>query len=105
MDEEQKNNLIQEFDLKDLPEDIQSGLVQVMMESMLKKITLSVLEKLSEEEREEFQKIKELEDAEKTESFLREKISDYDAMVDSVVAEFKEEMRSYVEEVKKEINQ
>lgn len=104
MDEEQKNNLLEEFDLKDLPEDIQAGLIQVMMESMLKKITLSVLEKLSEEEKEEFQKIKDLEDPEKTESFLREKIPDYDVLVEGAVAEFKEEMRGYVEEVKKEIN-
>ncbi len=103
MDEEQKNSLLEEFDLKDLPEDIQAGLIQVMMESMLKKITLTVLEKLSEEEREEFQKVKELEDPEKTESFLKEKIPDYDILVEGVVSDFKEEMREYVEAVKKEM--
>jgi hypothetical protein len=103
MDEEQKNSLLEEFDLKDLPEDIQSGLIQVMMESMLKKITLTVLEKLSEEEREEFQKIKELENPEKTESFLKEKIPDYDILVEGVVSDFKEEMKEHVEAVKNEM--
>ena len=103
MDEEQKRTLLEEFDLEDLPKDVQAGLLQAMTETLLKKISLSILEKLSEEDRVEFEKVREQEDALKTESFLREKLPDYDALVQEVIDEFKTEMKGYIEEVKGEL--
>ncbi len=105
MDEEQKNDLLEEFDLKDLPKDVQAAILQAMTETLLKKISISILEKLSEEEREEFEKVREMEDAVKTESFLREKIEDYDALVEGVSNEFKHEMKEHIDELKKELRQ
>ncbi len=103
MDEEQKRALLEEFELQDLPQDVQAGVLQAMTETLLKKITLTILEKLSEEDRTEFEKVREQEDALKTESFLRERLPDYDALVDGVVFEFKEEMKGHMEEIKRDL--
>ena len=100
MDEEQKNSILEEFDLKDLPEETQTKMVQLMTESLLKRITLRVLEELSEEDRAEFEKIKEQEDADRTEAFLREKIPNYDELIESVSSDFKEEMKGHISELK-----
>lgn len=100
MNEEQKIDILEEFDLKDLPEESQTQIIQAMTESLLKRITLRIFEELSEEETEEFEKVRESNDADKVESFLREKISNYDEMVEEVSGEFKEEMKSHLKELK-----
>ncbi len=100
MNEEQKIDLLEEFDLKDLPEETQTQIIQSMTESLLKRITLRILEELSEEERDEFEKVRESNDADKTEEFLREKISNYDEIVEGVAKDFKEEMDGYLKELK-----
>ncbi|MFP4022255.1 MAG: DUF5663 domain-containing protein [Candidatus Paceibacterota bacterium] len=101
MEEQQKNDLLEEFDLKNLPEEAQSRILQAMTETLLKKITLRVLEELSEEERDEFEKVREQEDAEKTENFLREKLPNYDEILEEVVSDFKKEMKENIEDIKK----
>ncbi|MFP4539305.1 MAG: DUF5663 domain-containing protein [Candidatus Paceibacterota bacterium] len=101
MEEQQKNDLLEEFDLKNLPEEAQSRILQAMTETLLKKITLRVLEELSEEERDEFEKVREQEDAERTENFLREKLPNYDEILEEVVSDFKKEMKEHIEEIKR----
>ena len=101
MNEEQKNQILEEFDLKDLPEETQTKMIEVMTESLLKRITLRILETLSEEDRVEFEKVKEQEDGDRTEEFLREKITDYDELVETVSRDFKEEMKGHISELKR----
>ncbi len=105
MDEEQKNSLIKEFELEDLPEEVQTRIIETMTESLLKRITLSILEELSEEDRNEFEKIKEQEDADKTESLLREKIPNYDEKVQKISSDFKEEMKGHIKDLKEGLEQ
>lgn len=106
MDQEKvKQNLLQELELEDLPEDKQTELLQTMTKSLLKRITLRVLEELSDEDREEYEKIKEEGDSDKMEEFLRGKIDNYDEFVQSIVDEFKEEIKGYMEELKKEMEE
>ncbi|MGM0482416.1 MAG: DUF5663 domain-containing protein [Patescibacteria group bacterium] len=100
MNEEQKNNLLEELGLEDLPEETQTRILEAMTESLLKRITLRILEELSEEDREEFEKIREEQDAQKTENFLREKIPNYDEIVEEVSSSFKEEMKGHINELK-----
>ncbi len=101
MNEEQKNQILEEFDLKDLPEETQTKMIEVMTESLLKRITLRILETLSEEDRVEFEKVKEQEDGDRTEEFLREKIPEYDELVETVSRDFKEEMKGHISELKR----
>lgn len=103
MDQEKTmQKLFKELGIDDLPEDKQLSLLQTMTESLLKRLTLNVLEKLSEGDRGEFEKIQEEEDAKKMEEFLRSKIDDYDKLVEDTTEEFKQEIKGYIDEMKAE---
>ncbi len=95
-----QQNIIQDLGLQDLPQETQIKLLTQMTESVLKRITVQVLERLSEQEREEFDKLQEAGDANKVNEFLMSKIPDYEDMVQKIVAEFKEEMKANVETLK-----
>lgn len=96
-----QQNLIQELGLGDLPEDKQVELLTTMTESVLKRITIQVLEQLSEEEKKEFDQVRESNDPDKITEFLREKIENYDEMAENTVKEFKEEMKDTIEDLEK----
>jgi len=95
-----QQNIIQDLGLQDLPQETQIKLLTQMTESVLKRITVQVLERLSEQEREEFAKLQETGDANKVNEFLKLKIPDYEDMVQKIVAEFKEEMKANIETLK-----
>ena len=94
-----QQNLIQELGLGDLPEDKQVELLTTMTESILKRITIQILEQLSEEEKKEFDQVRETADPDKITGFLREKIENYDEMAENTVKEFKEEMKNTVKDL------
>ncbi len=98
-----QQNLIQELGLGDLPEDKQVELLTTMTESVLKRITIQILERLSEEEKKEFDEVRETNDPDKITGFLREKIKDYDEMAENTVKEFKEEMKNTVNDLEKNL--
>jgi hypothetical protein len=90
-----QKTIIDELGLSDLPEDKKEQLVLKMTEAVLKRIFLETMEKLSEKEQEEYAKMID-EDAtpQDLETFLREKISGYDEMVQKTIADFKEQMKA-----------
>ena len=90
----QRQNFIEELGLKGLPEEKQTGLFTTMTESILKRITIRVLEQLSKKEKKEFDQVRETADPDKINEFLREKIDNYDQMLQEVISEFKEEMKT-----------
>ncbi|MEA2113035.1 MAG: DUF5663 domain-containing protein, partial [Patescibacteria group bacterium] len=94
-----QQNIIEEFGLEGLPEEKQTELLTAMTESVLKRITVKILEQLSDEDRGEFDKLRETDEPDKIAEFLREKISDYDQMVENVVKEFKEETKGTMAEI------
>lgn len=98
-----QQNLIQELGLGGLPEDKQVELLTTMTESVLKRITIQILERLSEEEKKEFDEVRETNDPDKITGFLREKIKDYDEMAENTVKEFKEEMKNTVNDLEKNL--
>ena len=101
MDQQQiQQSIIDELGLSDLPPDEQVKLLTQMTESLLKRITIKVLEQLSETDRAEFEKIQDTGDVAKTDEFLKAKIANYDGVVEQVVAEFKEEMKANIETLK-----
>ncbi len=94
-----QENIIKEFGLEDLSEDKQIELLTTMTESVLKRITIKVLEQLSEEDKKEFDRARETNDPDKINEFLREKINNYDEMVKEVIKEFKGEMKANIKEL------
>lgn len=95
-----QQNIIQELGLQGLPEETQIKLLTQMTESVLKRITVRVLEQLSEQDQEELDKLQASGDAEKVDQFLKAKIPNYEQMVQEVIAEFKEEMKGNIETLK-----
>jgi len=92
-----QQNILQELGLQDLPEATQIKLLTQMTESVLKRITIKVLEQLSETDRHELDKLQAVGDSEKINEFLKAKIPNYEQIVQEIVAEFKEEMKANIE--------
>jgi len=88
-----RQNLIKELGLEGLPEERQIYLLNLMTESLLKRITINVLEKLSDAERQEYDRILVANDPDQVLDFLKNKISNYDKLVKETVEEFKKEMK------------
>jgi len=100
MTDEAKNNslqrtIIDELGLSDLPQDKKDQLLLRMTEAVLQRIFLETMEKLSEKDQAEYEKlIDENAAPEDLEKFLQGKIAGYDEMVKMVVEKFKQEMQS-----------
>lgn len=89
------NNLMQELGLDTLPEEKKISLLSAMTESVLKRITVEVLSRLSDEDQAQLLAFQQNPPApEVVETFLKTKIPDYDKIQATVVQDFKEEMRS-----------
>lgn len=85
--------LIKDLGIDTLSKDKQNELIIKMTEVLLKRIFLETMESLGEEGREEYEKLTAGEvDPEKVEAFFKEKIKNYDDMVQVIVDEFKHEM-------------
>lgn len=85
--------LIKDLGIDTLSQDKQNELIIKMTEVLLKRIFLETMEKLGEQGREEYEKMTEGEIIpEQAEAFFKEKISNYDEMVQGVIEEFKAEM-------------
>ncbi len=98
-----QQNIIEEFGLGGLPEEKQAELLTAMTESVLKRITIKILEQLSDEDRDEFDKLRETDEPDKITEFLRAKISDYDQMVEEVIRQFKEETKETMAEIEEKM--
>jgi hypothetical protein len=85
--------LVKELGIDSLSKEKQEELVINMTEVLLKRIFFETMEKLGENGREEYSKMTEGEvEPEKIDAFFKERISNYDEMVQQVVDEFKSEM-------------
>ncbi|NOY35607.1 MAG: hypothetical protein GXP44_01655 [bacterium] len=98
-----KENIIKELGLEELSEEGQMEMVTKMTESVLKRIAINALEKLSDEEREEFEKLQENASPEEIDAFLRSKIGDYEQMIKETVVEFKNEIKESISRLKKSL--
>jgi len=85
--------LVKDLGIDTLSQKKQNELIIKMTEVLLKRIFLETMEKLGEKGREEYEKMSEGEvEPEQVESFFRERISNYDELVNQVIEEFKTEM-------------
>jgi hypothetical protein len=87
------NQLIKDLGIDTLSQDKQNELIIKMTEVLLKRIFLETMEKLGEEGREEYEKMSEGEvEPQQIEAFFKEKIHNYDEMVQHIIEEFRGEM-------------
>jgi len=86
-------SLIKDLGIDTLSEDKQNELIIKMTEVLLKRIFVETMDKLGDQGREEYEKMSEGEvEPEQVEAFFKERISNYDEMVQGVIEEFRAEM-------------
>lgn len=89
-----QKQLIEELGLSSLPREKQEELLIKMTEVLLKRIFVETMEKLNDDDLKTYEKmVDEGEDSEKIGAFLKEKVYNYDAMVEKIIMNFKEEMK------------
>lgn len=89
-----QKDLIKELGLADFSYDKQEQLLIKVTESVLKRIFLETMYRLSVAEQASYEKmIDENASSEEVEKFLREKIADYDNIVKKTIGDFREEMK------------
>lgn len=90
-----KDDIMKDLGLDKLPQDKQDEILAKIGEIILKKIFIETVDKLSEEDKEEFEKmLKEGSDAEKIELFLNTKIKNYDMIIGKIVEEVKRDIKN-----------
>lgn len=94
MHDEALTQLVKDLGIDKLPEDKQSEIIIKMTEVLLKRIFLETMEKLGDEGREAYALMMEQEEIspEQVESFFKERINNYDEIVQQTIAEFRTEM-------------
>jgi len=87
------NRIVQELELNDLPEEARNQIITKLGENILKRITITVLDKLPEDKRGEFETISKEGDVEKMQEFMRNNIANVDTLIE-------QEIRKNIEEFK-----
>lgn len=100
----EQKNILEELGLDTLPQETQVKLLTRMTESILKRVTIKVLEKLSEPERDEFYGLQESGDTEKITEFLKSKIPNYDNMVLKEIKAFTKDMKEKVADLRETVS-
>ncbi|MEI6588062.1 MAG: DUF5663 domain-containing protein, partial [Candidatus Moraniibacteriota bacterium] len=89
-----QKELMEELGLSNLPLDKQNEILIKMTEVLLKRIFVETMERLSDVDRDAYEKmVDEKNDPEKIGEFLKEKVLNYDEMVQKIIVDFKEEMK------------
>ncbi len=86
---------MEELGLTGLPQEKQEELMVKMTEVVLKRIFVETMEKLSDADRDAYEKMENAE-PEEISKFLKEKIANYDEMVQKIIADFKEDMKKEI---------
>ncbi|PJA87941.1 MAG: hypothetical protein CO140_01560 [Candidatus Moranbacteria bacterium CG_4_9_14_3_um_filter_40_7] len=95
-----KKSLLEELGLSGIPKEKQEQLVVKMTEVLLKRIFLETVNKLDEKNREEYAKMIENNPTpEELDEFLSSRINNYDEMINTIIENFKEEMKKKTENV------
>jgi hypothetical protein len=95
-----QQNIIKEFGLEKLPKEKQSEILTKMTESVLKRIYVNVLEKLSADDITEFEKLQESASQGEIDRFLKAKIDNYEELIFNTIKGFKEEMKETIQSLK-----
>lgn len=89
-----QSSLLDELGLTDLPQDKQEQLLIKMTEVVLKRILVETMDKLNQADQDAYGQLIDKEaDPKEIEQFLREKIENYDQLLEKVVDDFKADMK------------
>ena len=92
-----RQTIMQELGLENLPQEKQEELLVKMGEVIFKKIFLATVEKLDDEGKNRFEKMMEEGNSpEEIESFLSEKIDNYDEILDKIIQDLKKDMKGAI---------
>jgi len=88
------DQLVKEMGIDTLPEDKRNELLIKMTEVLLKRIFVETMEKLGEEGRAEYEKFLENDniDPKEAQEFFKQRIPNYEDMIQQTIDEFKKEM-------------
>ncbi len=90
-------NLVEEMGLASLPEEKQLELIGKMGEVLIKRIMVDTFDRLGEDGVVEYEKMVDNGASEdEVKRYFESKIPDYEAMIEKIVADFKEEMKKDV---------
>lgn len=95
------NNIIKEFGLETLPEEEQKEIISRMTESLIKRIIVDTLGKLSDENIKKFEELQENASQEEIDTFLKSNINNYEQVVQKTTEEFKDEMKESITNLKR----
>lgn len=86
--------LVRELGIDSLPQEKQNELLIKMTEVLLKRIFVETMDRLGESGREEYEKFLDSEGItpEQAQEFFKQRIPDYEEMIQSTIEEFKQEM-------------
>ena len=95
MNEEQiKNKLMEELGMTGLSQEKQEELIVKMTEVILKKVFLATMERLESQGQAQYAMLMENQPSpEDVDEFLKEKIDDYEEMVEKIIKDLVEEMK------------
>lgn len=93
------NRIGHELELSDLTEEARSQIITKLGENILKRVTITVLDKLPENKRGEFETLSGGGDTQKMQEFMRANIPDVDTLVENEVRKNIEEFK----EMKKQL--
>ena len=99
-----QNDIVSALGLNDLPKETRDELIAKIVEVVIKRLLLNIFDRLSEDSAEEFGKLQTSGDADAMEVFLKEKIEDYDNLVQTTVSDFIAEVKGTIETLKSSIN-
>lgn len=91
--EQLKADLVQEFELEGMSSEKQQELLDLMTETVMKQIFLSLGEKIGDEGAEEFDAIMKEGDGAKIEAFIARYVPDPDMFVKEIVGEFRDSVK------------
>jgi len=87
--------LVKDLGIDNLSQDAQSELIIKASEVLLKRIFIETMEKLSDQGREEYEKmVANNASPKQVEEFLKDNINNYEEMVQKVIDDFKEEIKN-----------
>lgn len=92
-----QQDIIKELGIDSLPPAKQQEVLTVMTEAILKRLTLRLLESLSEAQRQELEQVSAAGDTEKVSQFLMANVPGYEGLIQDEVGKFKQEMMQTVD--------
>ncbi len=92
--EQLKVDLAKEFGLESLPPEKQQELLDLMTETVMRQIFLSLAEKMGDEGADEFDALVESGDMAKIEEYIKRYVPDPDGFVKGIISEFRDAVKN-----------